>query len=119
MPTGRLTLPPVQLPISPPNLRAGELTAVWVPDEAHEALRDLVRLREDAIVDQKRARNRLGKFLRRQGWNPPEGTKAWSRAHREWLYSLWMELPAQRIVLRDDRRGSVDARQRRTTIGPE
>lgn len=69
-------------------LRAGEPTAVWVPDEAHEALRDLVRLREDAKADQKRARNRLGKFLLRQGWAPPEGTKVWSRAHREWLDSL-------------------------------
>lgn len=82
-------------------LRAGELTAVWVPDEAHEALRDLVRLREDAKADQKRARNRLGKFLLRQGWFPPEGTRVWSRAHREWLDSLWMEQSAQRIVLRD------------------
>ena len=56
-------------------LRAGELTAVWVPDESHEALRDLVRQREDAKADQKRARNRLGKFLLRQGWCPPEGIK--------------------------------------------
>jgi transposase len=26
-------------------LRAGELTAVWVPDERHEAMRDLSRAR--------------------------------------------------------------------------
>lgn len=82
-------------------LRAGELTAVWVPDEAHEALRDLVRLREDAKADQKRARNRLGKFVLRHGLNPPAGTRAWSRTHREWLGTLWMEQPAQQIVLRE------------------
>ena len=43
------------------SLRAGELTGVWVPDEAHEALRDLVRAREAAKKDQLRARHRLGK----------------------------------------------------------
>jgi transposase len=43
--------------------RSGDLTAVWVPDAAHEALRDLVRAREAAKEDQLRARHRLGKFL--------------------------------------------------------
>lgn len=47
--------------------RAGDLTAVWVPDAAHEALRDLVRARLAAKRDQLRARRRLGKFLLRQG----------------------------------------------------
>ncbi|MBL9007005.1 MAG: transposase, partial [Myxococcales bacterium] len=70
-------------------LRAGELTAVWVPDEAHEALRDLVRLREAAKADQKRARNQLGKFLLRHGWHAPDGVKAWGAAHRKWLQSIW------------------------------
>ena len=41
------------------NYRAGELTAVWVPDAAHEALRDLVRAREAAKKDQLRAKHRL------------------------------------------------------------
>jgi transposase len=45
------------------SYRAGELTAVWAPDAAHEALRDLVRAREAAKRDQLRARNRLTKFL--------------------------------------------------------
>jgi hypothetical protein len=43
-------------------LRSGELTPTWIPDEQHEALRDLVRAREDAVVDQLRARNRLTTF---------------------------------------------------------
>src|SRR6059058_2687315 len=53
--------------------RAGELTAVWVPDAAHEALRDLVRAREAAKKDQLRARHRLGEFLLRHGQLRPEG----------------------------------------------
>ena len=83
-------------------LRAGELTAVWVPDEAHEALRDLVRLREAAKADQKRARNQLGKFLLRHGWHAPDGVKAWGAAHRKWLQSIWREQPAQRVVLQEN-----------------
>ena len=39
---------------------------MWVPDEAREALWDLVRAREAAKRDQLRARHRLGKFLLRQ-----------------------------------------------------
>ena len=50
------------------------LTAVWVPDAAHEALRDLVRAREAAKKDQLKARHRLGKFLLRHG-RRPEGLK--------------------------------------------
>ena len=52
--------------------RAGDLTAVWVPDEAHEALRDLVRAREAAKKDQHRARHRLSKFLLRHGMRHPK-----------------------------------------------
>jgi transposase len=66
--------------------RAGELTAVWVPDAAHEALRDLVRAREAAKRDQLRARHRLGKFLLRHG-RRSEGIKAWTKQHREWIKS--------------------------------
>ena len=67
--------------------RAGELTAVWVPDAAHEALRDLVRAREAAKKDQLKARHRLGKFLLRHGRRRPEGVKAWTKKHREWIKS--------------------------------
>ena len=58
------------------SYRAGELTAVWVPDAAHEALRDLVRAREAAKRDQLRARNRLTKFLLRHGKRPTRGSKS-------------------------------------------
>ena len=39
-------------------LRAGELTPVWTPAEEDEALRDLVRAREDAKEDLLRAKHR-------------------------------------------------------------
>src|SRR5258706_8712629 len=64
--------------------RAGELTAVWVPDAAHEALRDLVRAREAAKKDQLKARHRLGKFLLRHG-RRPEALKAWTKQYLEWI----------------------------------
>jgi transposase len=66
--------------------RAGDLTPVWVPTPAHEALRDLVRTREDARADQQRARQRLGKFLLRHGWKPPaEVKKNWTNKHMDWV----------------------------------
>jgi transposase len=65
--------------------RAGDLTAVWVPDAAHEALRDLVRAREAAKKDQLRARHRLGKFLLRQGRRPPTGVRPWTERHLTWV----------------------------------
>lgn len=67
--------------------RAGELTAVWVPTAEQKALRDLVRARELAKRDQLKARHRLGKFLLRHGRQRPEGIKAWTKKHREWIKS--------------------------------
>jgi transposase len=69
------------------SYRAGDLTPVWVPDAAHEALRDLVRAREAAKKDQLRARHRLSKFLLRQGRRPPTGVKAWTHAYLAWVKS--------------------------------
>jgi transposase len=70
------------------SYRSGDLTAVWVPDAAHEALRDLVRTREDAREDQQRARQRLGKFLLRHGCQPPEDVKKnWTQKHMTWIKS--------------------------------
>lgn len=83
--------------------RAGLLTAVWVPDAAHEALRDLVRAREAAKKDELRARHRLGKFLLRSGRRAPEGVVAWGKAHRGWLDGVSFERPEQEAVLLDYR----------------
>lgn len=82
--------------------RAGDLTAVWVPDAAHEALRDLVRAREAAKSDQLRARNRLSKFLLRQGRRAAEGTKAWTGKYLKWIKEqVRFEQPAQEATLLD------------------
>jgi hypothetical protein len=81
--------------------RGGDLTAVWVPDAAHEALRDLVRARLAAKRDQLRARNRLSKFLLRHGRRPPEGTKAWTARYLEWIRSQRFEQAAQQVTLED------------------
>jgi transposase len=79
-------------------LRSGELTPTWVPDHEHEALRDVVRAREDSVEDQLRARNRLTKFLLRLGIKPPEGVKAWSGPYRKWLGGLKWDRAAQQLV---------------------
>lgn len=81
--------------------RAGDLTAVWVPDAAHEALRDLVRAREAAKQDQLRARNRLGKFLLRQGRRAPEGTQPWTSKYLAWVKEQRFEQPAQEATVLD------------------
>src|SRR5438094_876695 len=84
------------------SYRAGDLTAVWVPDAAHEALRDLVRAREAAKKDQLRARHRLGKFLLRQGRRPPETLKAWTQAYLHWVRTaVQFPEPAQEATLLD------------------
>lgn len=70
------------------SYRSGDLTAVWVPDEAHEGLRDLVRAREAAKKDHLRARHRLGKFLLRQGLRCPFKTKAWGSRYMQWIDGL-------------------------------
>jgi transposase len=89
-------------------LRSGDLTAVWVPDEAHEALRNLVRARADAKADQLRAKHRLSKFLLRQGCWPPVGIKNWSQRHSQWLRQLKFEHAPDQIVF-DDYRAEVTA----------
>lgn len=83
------------------SYRSGDLTPIWVPDAAHEALRDLVRARETAKRDQLRARHRLGKFLLRQGRRPPAGVKAWGTKHRMWLGTVRFAQPAQEATLLD------------------
>lgn len=83
------------------SYRSGDLTAVWVPDAAHEALRDLVRAREAAKKDQLRARHRLQKFLLRRGLRPPEKIKAWTAQHLVWAKTLRLEQPALAATLLD------------------
>src|SRR4051795_1698160 len=79
--------------------RAGELTAVWVPDPGHEAMRDLVRARLDAVHALRRARQQLSGFLLRQGRH--YGRPAWTKLHRRWLAGLKFEQAVHHLVLED------------------
>jgi transposase len=79
--------------------RAGELTPVWVPDQTHEAIRDLVRARLAAVRTLRQARQQLSGFLLRHGhhYNRP----AWTLMHRRWLAGLKFEQAVHHIVLED------------------
>ena len=79
--------------------RAGELTPVWVPDQAHEAIRDLVRARQAAVRTLRQARQQLSGFLLRHGrhYHRP----AWTQLHRRWLASLKFDQAVHHIVLED------------------
>jgi transposase len=81
--------------------RAGDLTAVWVPDAAHEALRDLVRARLAAKRDQLRARHRLDKFLLRHGRRAPEGASTRTEKYLVWVKTQHFEYAAQETTLLD------------------
>ena len=81
-------------------LRAGELTAVKVPDADDEAMRDLTRAREDAISVERRAKQRTAALLLRHGRRYP-GETTWGRGHWRWLVQQAMEHPAQQIVLQE------------------
>src|SRR5438552_15577238 len=81
--------------------RSGDLTAVWVPDEGSEALRDLVRAREASKQDQTRARHRLSKFLLRSGQRPPTGGRPWTRPYLIWVAQLRFTQMAQEATRLD------------------
>src|SRR5262245_12023910 len=80
--------------------RAGDLTAVWVPDERHEAMRDLSRAREAARKDLKGKRQQVSSFMLRLGRHYP-GKKTWGPAHINWLMLQKLEHREQRIALEE------------------
>lgn len=104
--------------------RSGDLTRVWVPDPVHEAMRDLVRARLDAMMALMRARQQLLAFLLRHGRTYAKG-KYWTQRHRVWLAEQVFEQPVHQIVFQDyveavwtaqDRRDQLVARI--TTLVP-
>jgi transposase len=80
--------------------RANELTAVYVPSEEDEAIRDLTRSREDAVAHHRRTRQQLGALLLRQNIRYT-GRAAWTQAHRRWLSEVVMPQPPQQIVFQE------------------
>lgn len=80
-------------------LRSGDLVKVHVPDQSCEAMRDLLRAREDAKRAQLRARHQLSKFLLRHGRRWPKSN--WTKAHIEWIEQQHFEQAAQNSVLQE------------------
>jgi len=80
--------------------RAGELTAVYVPEAEDEAMRDLTRTREDMMKTRKKIKAQLGAFLLRQGHHYTGGQN-WTKAHLRWLAEQRMEHPAQQIAFQE------------------
>lgn len=78
-------------------LRAEELTAVWVPDATHEAMRDLARARSQARRDMIRCGQHISSFLLRQGVRYTG--KPWTRRYRLWLRRLEPAAPAHQRML--------------------
>src|SRR5512135_2066619 len=88
-------------------LRAGELTAVYVPEPTDEAIRDLCRARTDAVDDQRRSRLRLKAFLLRHGYRY-QGKANWSQPHMRYLRELVLPHPAMKTILEEYLQG-IDA----------
>jgi transposase len=80
--------------------RAGELTAIYVPDEEDEAVRDLVRARDRSMIDQRKARQRLKGFLLRLG-HRYLGRGNWSAEHLRYLASMKLSHAAQQIAFQE------------------
>ncbi len=91
--------------------RAGELSAIHVPTADDEALRDLVRAREDAVTGSTQAKHRLKAFLLRQGRHYG-GRSGWSRPYRRWIASLSFSSTPQHIALQEYRDAIDDAERR-------
>jgi transposase len=92
------------------------LHAVRVPSPEQEALRDLVRAREDVRVDLMRARQRLSKLLLRHDVRYEDTTSRWGERHRRWLAQIDLGQPGAQATL-TDYVGAVEALElRRGTL---
>jgi len=98
--------------------RAGELTPIYVPEPEDEAMRDLVRCRDDARHAAKKAKQRLLSFLLRHGQSY-SGKKNWTKAHYNWLSDIKMEHPAQQITLQEYIGAIEETNERVTRITKE
>src|SRR5882757_6471446 len=92
-------------------LRAGELTAVYIPEPTDEAIRDLCRARTDAVDDHRRCRHRLKSFLLRHDYRY-QGKANWSQPHMRYLRELVLPHPAMKTILEEYLQG-IDAAHNR------
>ena len=105
--------------------RAGELTAVWVPELEQEAIRDLTRAREDIKGMERHARQRLGGFLLRHD-KKYSGKSKWTPGYFRWLEAVRFESPIQQIVFQEyvdmvkelkEREASIEEEMRKAVAG--
>ena len=80
--------------------RAGEVSPVRVTDTADEALRDVVRAREDAVREQRNARHRLNALLLRNGITYA-GRAAWTPGHVRWLATVKLPEPPEQVAFQE------------------
>ena len=92
-------------------LRAGELTAIWVPDEAHEAIRDLIRARRSAQQDATAAKQSVRSFLLRHD-RRFSGKSAWTKMYWRWLTEQAFEYPHQQLAFEETKHRVVEAQAR-------
>ena len=83
------------------HLRNGDLTAVWVPDEEQEAMRDLTRTRDDFKAQERKARQQLNAYVLRHGHAWPSNRTRWTKTHYNWLESLKFPHDWQQVVLQE------------------
>ena len=83
------------------SLRSGDLTAVWVPDEEQEAMRDLTRARDDMKGQERKARQQLNAYVLRHGHTWPSNRSRWTKTHYNWLESLKFPHDWQQVVLQE------------------
>jgi len=82
-------------------LRSGDLSAVWVPDEEQEAMRDLTRARDDFKGQERKVRQQLNGYVLRHGHAWPAAKTRWTRTHYHWLESLRFAHDWQQGVLQE------------------
>jgi transposase len=83
------------------SLRSGDLTAVWVPDQEQEAMRDLTRARDDLKAQERKARQQLNAYVLRHGHAWPSNRTRWTQTHYNWLESLRFAHDWQQVVLQE------------------
>lgn len=92
-------------------LRAGELTAIWVPDEAHEAVRDLIRARRSAKEDATEAKQTVKSFLLRHD-RRFAGRAAWTKMYWRWLSEQRFDFPHQQLAFEEMQKRVLEAQAR-------
>jgi transposase len=83
------------------SLRSEDLSAVWVPDEEQEAMRDLTRARGDMKAQEGKARQQLNAYVLRHGHAWPANKTRWNTPHYNWLESLKFGHDWQQVVLQE------------------